>query len=71
MVTCLAVIVHIFVHICCEAYMHKVMYILGLVFGVFAGLITAFMCSPVYHLVMLWLRCFVLICMCDSAELPW
>ena len=58
-------------------------YILGFVFGVFVGLITAafsFMLSlspPVYQVVMLWLMCFgcfVLICMCDSAqpaELPY
>ena len=56
------------------SWMIKVMYILGLVLGILAGLITTafsfmiILSSPVYQVVMLWLRCFgcfVLICMCD------
>ena len=69
--------------LCCFAFLSKylmddwVMYILGLVFGVLAGLITAAFSfipslnSPVYLVLILWGALVSLYCICDSSPANW
>ena len=48
----------------CDGQLHKIID----TFGCFAYVYMLSLSSPIYQVVMFWLSCFVLICMCDLAQ---